>query len=206
MKNQIVLLLILAISCTSTMKNSSKKEILSQNSSGVMEIPLKWKPTKTNISIDSANLKTLQKYRFRVNPFNECREDTGIIGKNILRESTRLVKTNTMVPDWCEKQIVSTLKSYGLTITEDSADYVISACINKFHVEEKKRYVGEAELRFEVNTIEGQYKWAAILSAESENWGRTFSAENYHESLSNSLLFIIESFLQNTQLVQAIQN
>ncbi|MGD9201353.1 MAG: hypothetical protein PVI26_07305, partial [Chitinispirillia bacterium] len=64
----------------------------------------------------------------------------------------------------------------------------------------------EAELRIVVNTSEGQQKWAAILSAESENWGRTFSAENYYECLSNSLLFIIESFLKNTHLAQAIQN
>ena len=206
MKKNIVILLIFIISCTGSMSISAKKETTFQNKTEVMEIPLKWKPTETNIAIDSVNLKILQKYRFNIIPFNDCRQDTGIIGKNILRGSVRLVKTKTVVPDWCEKQIVSTLKNYGLTITEDSAHYTISACIHKFYVEEKKRYVGETELRIVVNTLEGQQKWAAILSAESENWGRTFSAENYYECLSNSLLFIIESFLKNTQLGQAVQN
>lgn len=205
MKKQIMLLWVLFISCAGIMHNASQKKTAAQSETGDMAIALQWKPTETKVTIDSVNVAALRQFRFSVAPFDDCRQDTVAIGKCTVQGPVRMVTTKTNIPGWCRVQLVAGLKKYGLTIVEDSPDYVIGGCVNKFYVNESKRYLGEAELRIVVSTTEGEQKWAAVLSAVSENWGRTFSADNYYECLSNTLVLITESLLKNTQLVKQLQ-
>jgi len=64
-------------------------------------------------------------------------------------------------------------------------------------VEEREEYRGRVALALTVNDAAGKQVWSGQVVGRAKTWGRSYSAQNYLEVLSNSLLDAIdELFVQ----------
>lgn len=111
------------------------------------ELPLKWKPGDNIHEYAYVDFKNLGKIKIWVEPVIDSRKEKNEIGRNTEKDTDRLYLTNDNVAQWATERFRDVLKEFGLNVTSDKPDAIISAELVKFYVTEKDLYRGNVTFK-----------------------------------------------------------
>ena len=160
------------------------------NASNTSTIPLVWKPTV----IVTQTGRTNPGLRVQV---VDNRNDPGFIGRNTEDLPLRKVTTPDSVAAFVSEHMKQLISGSGVTDVGDSGTMILKAEIQQFFVEETHLYSGEVRLKVTLVSSNGKPVWTGLTSGTSIRFGRHYSAENYYETLSDSLVDAVHNLMQS---------
>lgn len=162
-------------------------------------IPLKWSPTATlsewgAVDLSGATITT----KIHWDGFTDTREKPALIAENRQKDDRVLtVTTSTDVAAFVSDHMKDSVHGAGLNVVDSGADVNISGEIRKFLVTETGTYNGEISVLIHVKSGGGKELWTGIITGDATRWGRSYSAANYFETLSNTILSATYNLLNN---------
>jgi hypothetical protein len=162
-------------------------------------IPLKWSPTSTlsewgALDLSGATITT----KIHWDGFTDTREKPSLVAENRQKEDkVWTVTTSTDVPAFVSDHMKDSVHGAGLNVVDSGADVNISGEIRKFLVTETGTYNGEISVLIHVKDSGGKELWTGIISGDATRWGRSYSAANYFETMSNMTLSATYNLLNN---------
>ena len=178
---------------------------------GPMQIPLRWAPTDDlRVPVDAVD--ALSKQAIQVDSFVDARQDRGSIGKNtearINNESKDvwLVSTPDDVAVFLAGRFREVLQANGVSTVASGATRVIKAEVREYYVTEGESYKADVVLRFTVEDGAGRTLWQGTGEGHANRWGRSYSEENYQESLCNAFLEATKDVMRNREFLDAFRS
>jgi hypothetical protein len=162
-------------------------------------IPLKWSPTSTlsawgAVDLSGATITT----KIHWDGFTDTREKPALVAENREKaDKVWTVTTSTDVTAFVSDHMRDSVHGAGLNVVDSGADVIISGEIRKFFVTETGTYNGEISVLIHVKNSDGKELWTGIVSGDATRWGRSYSAANYFETMSNMILSATYNLLNN---------
>src|SRR6266446_6796608 len=150
-------------------------------------IPLVWKPT-SETSFGAVNLTEIGNTKIQIEKFRDVRRQPELIAENREDAIPKAVTTRDAVGEFTSSHMSQIFGSAGLNIVDDNADVVVSGEVRQFFVEETSTYNGTVVLHVTVRDRAGKVRWNGGTSGSARHFGRSYSPENYYETLSDSLV------------------
>lgn len=166
-------------------------------------IPLVWKPTTIVARTDTIDLTGRENARLRVE-VTDNRSDSGLIGRNTEKLPPRNVTTPDNVAAFVNEHLSQLISGTGLIEVDSNGTSILKAEILQFFVQESEIYNGEVRLKVTLIDRGGNPVWTGITSGASTRFGRSYSAENYYETLSDSLIEAVHHLMQNASFRSAL--
>jgi hypothetical protein len=165
----------------------------------LVNVPLKWTPTTTwaemgAIDVSGALLTT----KVHVDAFIDTRPNPPLVAEN--REHANNVRqftTSSDVAVFVGDHLRETLQRAGLNTVDATGDVSISGEVRQFFVTEKSTYKGEISLLIRLKDGDGKELWSGIVTGDAARWGRSYSADNYCEVMSDMMLRAVYNLLSN---------
>lgn len=170
-------------------------------------IPLVWKPTTPASEYGAVNLTGLSGVKVEVRALKDTRENPGLIGENRDKEDKGIVLPVTTADDparFATDNLKRVLADAGLDVVDAGGDVVVTGELKKFFVLETSTYQGDVMLKLEVKAKGGKVLWAGTSGGTAKRFGRSYKSENYHETLSDSLMEAAYKLLQNESFMKAL--
>ena len=166
-------------------------------------IPLIWKPTTSLARGGTIDLtgRTLAQLRIEV---TDDRTEPGFIGRNTEKLPPRKVTTPDSVASFVGVHLKQLISSTGVAEVDDAGTVLLKAEIQQFFVEETEIYNGNVRLKVTLVNNSGAPVWTGITSGTSIRFGRSYSAENYYETMSDSLIDAVHNLMRNTAFRTAL--
>jgi hypothetical protein len=163
------------------------------------DIPLRWTPTATLAEWGAVDISgPMAAAKVRVEPFADSRENPGLVGENRENsEKIRQVTTTGDVASFIADHLKEGLRGAGLSIVDSGGDLIISGEIRRFFVTEVNTYGGEISVLVHVKNSAGKELWSGVIAGDSTRWGRSYSAANYYETMSDMILSATHNLLAN---------
>jgi hypothetical protein len=172
----------------------------------LQNIPLKWTPTATLAEWGAVDVSgAMAAAKVRVDAFVDARESPALVGEN--RENSdkiRQVTTSDDVAAFIALHLKEGLRSAGLSIVDSGGDLTVSGEIRRFFVTEVNTYGGEISVLIHVKNSAGKELWSGVISGDSTRWGRSYSAANYYETMSDMVLSATHNLLANAGFHDAL--
>jgi hypothetical protein len=172
----------------------------------LQNIPLKWTPTATLAEWGAVDISgAMAAAKVRVDAFADARENPGLVGEN--RENSdkvRQVTTSGDVAAFIADHLKEGLRGAGLSIVDSGGDLIISGEIRRFFVTEVNTYGGEISVLVHVKNSAGKELWSGVVTGDSTRWGRSYSAANYYETMSDMVLSATHNLLANAGFHDAL--
>jgi hypothetical protein len=162
-------------------------------------IPLKWSPTSTlsawgAVDLSGATITT----KIHWDGFTDTRENPTLVAENREKaDKVRILTTSTDVAAFVSDHIKDSVHGAGLNVVDSGADVNVSGEMRKFFVTETGTYNGEISVLIHVKNSAGKELWTGIISGDATRWGRSYSAANYFETMSNTILSATYNLLNN---------
>lgn len=151
-------------------------------------IPLVWEPTTEIGDLDPVNLTGLTGVSIEVEPLSDAREgDPQRFGENHEDDRVKLATTTDDVPTFVSEHFRNMIGRLGFTTVESDGDVVLSGELRRFFVRETNTYDGEVQILVKV-TRDGETVYEALVGGSATRFGRSYKAENYYETLSDSVI------------------
>jgi hypothetical protein len=165
----------------------------------LQNIPLKWTPTATLAEWGAVDISgPMAAAKVRVDAFADTRENPGLVGENRENaEKIRQVTTSGDVPSFIADHLKEGLRGAGLSIVDSGGDLIISGEVRRFFVTEVNTYGGEISVLVHVKNSAGKEIWSGVVAGDSTRWGRSYSAANYYETMSDMVLSATHNLLAN---------
>ena len=90
------------------------------------------------------------------------------------------------------------------TTVDSGGNAIVSGEVRQFFVEETGTYQGQIALHVTVRSPAGEVLWEGSTSGTNSRFGRSYKAENYYETFSDSLIDATTSLLKNSDFVKAL--
>jgi len=166
-------------------------------STGLENIPLLWKPTTGMFSIGSAELAELQNARLQIDPVTDIRENAALIGENREEQTPRQVTTPDDVSAFVTSRMKALMSTAGIKVVDSGGTAILKTELRQFFVEETATYQAGVILRVTLTDPDGNVLWSGLTSGAASRFGRSYKADNYYETLSDSLVGAVQQLLQN---------
>jgi len=187
--------------------DESRSLINNANAGTLNDIPLVWKPTDNISEMEYIDLSYLKKHQIMVNNFSDNRENKNEIGRNTEKESKiKLVTTKDNIAAWCTDRFKYVTGEFGVNISDASPTIIIDGEIERFYVHEQNLYKSEVVIKLTAKTNKEKTIWEGIIKGNSSRWGKSYSAENYYEAISNAFIEAIYEWLKNDSFVTAVKS
>jgi hypothetical protein len=95
-------------------------------------------------------------------------------------------------------------KGFALAGGPGQADKIIEIALVKFWTVETNRYNSQTQLRLEIKDKNGGVQFNRTYSGSGKNFGRSLSETNYNESISDSLVVIVEALFADADFLRAL--
>jgi hypothetical protein len=178
---------------------------------GPMRIPLRWAPTDDlRLPADAAD--ALSNQAINVGSFVDARQDRGSIGKNTEArigakpKDVWVVSTPDDVGAFLAGRFREVLKANGIATVGSGATRLIKAEVQRYFVTEGETYRADVVLRFTVEDGAGRRLWQGIGEGHANRWGRSYSEENYQESLCNAFLEATKDLMRRKKFLDAFRS
>jgi len=171
-------------------------------------IPLTWKPTTSITKLGMVNITGLSSVAIRFDPLTDGRPNREVVGENREDEDegkTLPVSTSADVAAFLSEHIRQLLDESGISTVTEGGDVVISGTVKRFFVTETGRYQGEVMLAMKVADSRGNVRWEGMASGGSKRFGRSYKAENYYETLSDSVVEAVYKMLSSSEFMAALR-
>jgi len=170
-------------------------------------IPLQWTPNTTLAEMGAVDISgALLTMPIYFDAFTDQRQNPSLVGEN--REDAAKAKpvtTSTDVAKFVGEHVRAQLRTAGLNVTDAPTGIRISAEIRQFFVTETDDYRGEMSLLIHVRNGAGKELWTGIANGGAENFGRSYRADNYCETISNMIMRATYNLLANASFREALQ-
>ena len=168
-------------------------------------IPLVWKPTNDVYGINSATLTGMYEQKIRIEPFVDSRENRQEIAKYVEDDRNMPVTTKDDVGAWCAERFRAIARQFGLSVVDGGESVNIKGEVLQFYVTEDKLYKGIVGIKLTVSEAKGTRLWQGMMTGTSRRFGRSYSKENYYETLSDAYLEAVHGLLKNEDFRKAVQ-
>jgi uncharacterized lipoprotein YajG len=95
-------------------------------------------------------------------------------------------------------------KGFAVVGGPGAADKIIEGALVKFWTVETNRYNSQTQLRLEVKDKNGGVHFSRTYSGSGKNFGRSLSETNYNESISDSLVMIVEALFSDQEFLRSL--
>jgi hypothetical protein len=163
-------------------------------------IPLQWKPT--NPLSSGIALTTSVKISFA--PFKDVRQNPQLIAENREDQTPKPVTTKDDVGAFVTTHMREVFDHNGITTVDSGGDAIVSGEVRQFFVEETGTYQGQIALHVTVQSTSGKMLWEGSTAGTNSRFGRSYKAENYYETLSDSLIDATTNLLKDPEFVRAL--
>ena len=171
---------------------------------GLENIPLLWMPTIGMFSIGSAELAELQNARLQIAPVTDKRENAALIGQNRKEQTPRQVTTPDDVSAFVTNRMKALMVAAGLKVVDSGGTAILKTELRQFFVDETDTYQGEVILRVTLTDPDGSVLWSGLSSGAAARRGRSYRADNYYETLSDSLVGAAQQLIRNRGFRKAL--
>jgi Uncharacterized lipoprotein len=165
----------------------------------LQNIPLKWSPTAPLAEwgvVDVSGGMVTKK--IHIDAFVDTRQNPSLVAENREKaDNVRQVTTSSDVAAFVADHLKDSLHGAGLNIVDGAADVNISGEIRQFFVTEVNTYGGEISVVIHVKDSAGKELWSGVATGDSTRWGRSYSAANYYETMSDMVLSATHNLLAN---------
>ena len=167
-------------------------------------IPLVWKTTTTLGSMGSVDLTDLENAKLQVDRLADNRENRGVIGQNSEKQTPRKVTTPDDVSAFVTDHMKSLISRVGIDVVDSGGTAMLKGEIKQFFVDETETYKGDVRLRLTLTNPAGKVLWTGTTGGAASRFGRSYRAENYYETLSDSLIEATYHLVQDAGFRKAL--
>ncbi|PMQ04260.1 MULTISPECIES: YajG family lipoprotein [Dyella] len=175
-------------------------------SKDLSNIPLVWSPTQSFAEFGAVDLNGISNVKVQINGFTDVRKNPALIAENHEKNPVRQVTTKDNVAAFLTDHVKETFTKAGLNVVDSGGDVVVSGEIRDFFVNENDQYVGNVTVYVTVTNTAGKVLWQGVAGGGATNFGRSYKADNYYETLSNSVLKLSNSLLNSQGFHSALQS
>lgn len=168
-------------------------------------IPLVWSPTQSFAEFGAIDLNGIGNVKVQFNAFTDARKNLALIAENHEKEPPRQVTTKDNVASFLTDHVKETFGKAGLDVVDSGGDVVVSGEIRDFFVNETDQYVGNITVYVTLTNTSGKVLWQGVAGGGASNFGRSYKADNYYETLSNAVLKLSNSLLNSPGFHGALQ-
>ncbi len=168
-----------------------------------LRVPLDYRPTDrltlTGFGVPSS-------LRLAVTAKDE-RTEAGAIGRNTEGTPPVPIYSTEPTPDMFVRDAVAReLANAGVTIETEprQATKTLGLRLLHFWVDETNTYKGSIVVDAQLVDASGRRLWGGEVSGNGERFGRSLSAENYQETLSDAAVALVQQLLQSPPFVEAL--
>lgn len=140
-------------------------------------------------------------------PVEDKRADKMTIGAN--REDAKAIPVYaaSAPADFFRQSVSREMMNSGLYMTDDaaSATHTLSFELVRFAADEAPSYRADVVARAKLTDAKGNVRWEGAVNGYGTRFGRSLSAENYQEVLSDSLITLVEGMLSNASFQAALK-
>jgi len=174
------------------------------NNQKLENVPLVWKPTVAPLgtSHDFAVMH-LSPRSITVLPLQDQRSNRSLIGENREENVPRPITTSDNVAVFMTQHIRDLLAQAGYNIVDTNGQLELGGEVVSFFVPETGTYVGNVRIRAALRSG-NKVLWQGIVGGTAEHFGRSYKAENYYETLSDSLVQLVENLLRDPGFQKAL--
>lgn len=167
-------------------------------------IPLIWKPTKSYAQSGTTDTTGRARASLRVE-VTDNRGDPKIIGRNSEKIPPRKVTTRDNVAAFVSEHMKEVISSNGADV-DDTGPVILKVEIQQFLVEETEIDRGDVRLKVKLVNSSGNDVWTGVTRGTSILFGRSYSAENYYEALSDSLVDAVRNLMRSETFHSALES
>ncbi|HEV8643973.1 MAG TPA: YajG family lipoprotein [Burkholderiales bacterium] len=164
---------------------------------GLENIPLLWMPTTGMFAMGPSQMAGLEDARLQVDPVVDKRENAALIGQNREDQTPRQVTTSDDVPAFVTNRMKALMSAAGMKVVDSGGSAILKTELRQFFVDETDTYQAEVILRVTLTDPDGNVLWSGLTSGAAARYGRSYKAENYYETLSDSLVGAVQQLIQN---------
>jgi hypothetical protein len=173
---------------------------------GPMNVPLSFRPAHAE---PIAGTITATDVKVHLAQVNDKRQNKEQIGQNMENASNPIpiyAAADKSPGEFLRGVVMDELKKFGVDIVDapEAADRVIQLDLNKFWVEETGTYKAEVSATATVKDKGGTSRWKGSLDGQGTTFGRSLSAENYNEALSDATRRAVGSMLTNPKFQESL--
>ncbi len=166
-------------------------------------IPLMWKPT-SDIKLPPETLKNIIDTKVQFSAFKDVRKNPELIAENRENATPKPVTTRDNIGEFVSAHVRWAFDRAGLATVDNGGDVVISGEVRQFFVDETTTYKGRVQLRIIVLDRAGKTLWTGATTGAASRFGHSYSAENYYEVFSDSILDAVTSLIQDDDFRAAL--
>jgi len=160
-------------------------------------IPLVWKPTTSVAKFGVIDLTGLSDTKVQIDPVADNRGERGFIGQNSEKQPARKVTTQDSVAAFATEHMKELFSGAGISVVDSGGSAVLKSEIQQFFVDETETYKGDVRFKISVTDAGGKLVWSGITGGTATRFGRSYKADNYYETLSDSFIQAVFNLLHN---------
>jgi hypothetical protein len=171
-------------------------------------VPLKWSPTQAFGSMGPVDISgPVLTTKVHFDTFVDTRQNPALVAENREKPANiRQMTTSTNVAEFVTEHLRDTMHAVGVQTTDGAdADVTVSGELREFFVTETDQYRGNLGLFIRVKNSKGKEVWSGLILGGAENFGRSYRADNYYETMSNMVLRATYNLLANPGFHQTLQ-
>lgn len=154
-----------------------------------------------------AQFKSLFVKKVFIDTIVDMRENPQDIGINIKKSPTRKVTTRDTLSTWIKENLGKIFTRMGVKIVTDSADadVTLQAVLKHFYVTESKEYSIKIAIDVTFKNRAGEKLVEKFVNTEASRWGKSYNAKYYFLSISEALVLIAETLLNDSGVRQVLK-
>ena len=142
-----------------------------------------------------------------VDTFVDTRINPSLIAENREKPEKPLpVTTSSDVAAFVTEHVKDTLHAAGLNVVDGPGALTLSGEIRQFFVTETSTYHSELSLVLHLKDAHGKEIWSGAAAGSTQRFGRSYTAENYYETLSDAVLRATQNLLSNAAFKDAFSH
>lgn len=174
-------------------------------SKDLSNIPLVWSPTQSFAEFGAVDMNGIGNVKVQFNGFTDVRKNPLLIAENREKQPARQVTTRDNVAAFVTDHVKDTFSKAGINVVDSGGDVIVSGEIRDFFVNETEQYVGNVTVYVTMTNPAGKVLWQGVAGGGANNFGRSYKADNYYETLSNAVLKLSNSMLNSQGFRSAMQ-
>ena len=171
----------------------------------LQDIPLVWKPTSDPYAEKSGSYPTFPNQRFKVIAFTDQRDKKAEIARNVEDSEPKLVTTKDDVSKWCTDRFRELLQQYAFDLRESGETVQLRGEVVQFYVLEDNLYRGAVGLKITAEAPDKSMLWQGLITGTSQRFGRSYSEENYYETLSDAYIEAVQNLVKDKGFAKALR-
>jgi hypothetical protein len=152
----------------------------------------------------SVDLTGLSNVKLQVPKVADSRQNATLIGENKEKNPHRIMTTQDDVPTFVTEHMKQLIANSGINVVDSGGTHVLKAELKQFYVDESDTYKGDVRMLVTLTNASGKAVWTGTTGGSSQRFGRSYKAENYYETLSDSLIEATYNLIRNPSFHDAL--